>query len=1194
MYLRKIELYGFKSFVERTSLDFGPGLAVVVGPNGSGKSNIADALRWVMGEQSIKSLRGSRLEDIIFAGSQKRRPLGMAEVSVTFDNSRGVLPLDFHEVTVTRRVFRSGESEFLINKIPCRLRDVQDLFADTGVGRDALYIIGQGRVEEVLSARPEERRALVEEAAGIIKYRNRKREAVRKLEETQGNLDRLNDLILELENQLEPLRRESLREERYRRMKLEMTTLELGVLVRNIQLLRERCLSATSLVQDKRTLLIEAETRETAIQAYFLERQIQIQQAEEQEAEVQKKFYELTTRLERLEGQVAVVSEQLTGLMDRQGRVEREADENRQRDQQISIEWQRVHEHHARLLEQVALAEREIAQMEADAKEIQELVRGHEASLEQAKRKLFDQRSELATCRTAQKQVMAQKQAALARWDRLSQRLEQLNNNKEIWEGDIASIISGIANCQEQIQSRKQIWQKGLDDLHKARQVLVEKRKSLEREYSHLEGLRSRREMAAEMIRQGEGLYEGVRAVVKAATEGKDGLTGVIGVVGNLLQVPETLETAMEVVLGAALQDVVTTTEWEAKQAIHYLKSHNLGRATFLPLDTIQPRQLPVTVARAMDDHQGILGRAADLVDCEPSLKPVLEFLLGNVVVAENLDAGASFGRRTAYTVRIVTLDGDVFHPGGSVSGGSTQKRRGGSILSRKREVEKLDETITSLARTISIRREELEREEQSLLAEEQRLAAQSDEIKNLAETVVEGEKELVKSQAALQHATTEIQQVEADLVDTGEELSRLVAEEQRLLARAETLALEVAEQERCLGGDQENQAELRENSALLASKITEARVALAAQVQKEIGARQDLERLAGSRRQVKTVLHQLEAELRDLAGAIAEKQNHLQEQRASLQEGLAEKALLENLVVECRRHLVALRTEQSGLDNSLKEVQRLVASLREELHQAEVYLARQEGELEAAQATLRETWKIDLEEAIRQAPEIHSIGSASQRIRQLQQEITELGEVQHGAMDECRRLEDRLGFLTRQLTDLQQARGSLLEVISEVDRVMAQRFRQAFDAVAQSFGRVFQELFGGGHAELQLTDPDNMLETGIEIIAQPPGKRLQYLGLMSGGERALTAIALLFALLDTRPSPFCILDEIEASLDEANVERFTRYLSKLKQHTQFILISHRQGTMEAADTLYGVTMEEPGVSKLVTVQLAELSGHPA
>lgn len=1180
LYLKRIELVGFKSFADRTTLEFGPGITAVVGPNGSGKSNIADAVRWVLGEQSAKMLRGSKMEDVIFAGSSTRRPMNYAEVSLTLDNQSGVLPLAYGEVTVTRRVYRTGESEYAINGQPCRLKDIAELFYDTGVGKEAYALIGQGRVEEIIAAKPEERRAMFEEAAGIVKTKARKREAQRKLEETEANLTRLADILSELENQLVPLAEQAEKARRHQALAEALREREIGLLVHDIALRHERWNAAKEALArcraDREAVAAELARGEAA----FAEAQEAFARLEAEREALQQELLTLSEEGEKAEGQRDVLRERLRHLDERLAEAERAAADLAEREVALETALGQQRTARAELSAAVARLERQVAEEEERLAEGEEALR---AALEQKKSAYIDLLNESAAVRNeirSAEQHVTQLRQRLARLRASREELAAALREKEAAEQAareaLGRVQGELAACLERLR----------EVTARQREAAVqtdELREALRRAQGRRETLVARQGMLRELKEGYQGYAQGVREVLK----NRRTIGGIHGAVAELITVPKAYELAVETALGGSLQHVVVDDEAAGRRAIQFLKDKKAGRATFLPLDVIRGRELSAAERDKLATCSDVVGVAADLVRCEPRYRNVVANLLGTVVVVKDLEAANRVARLLGYRHRVVTLDGDVVHPGGSMTGGFSKK--GGdasSLLGRQRELDQVTQELEGVTAAIA----RLERDAAAARERHAALEAEVERLRAQGEALMKEEQRCKEALHARQVEAGALRErlvlLEADEQLYAQEAARLEAETSRarerlaaLVAEEEALAADIRTAEEALA------ARARDREALHA-RVTALKVELA-RVREQVEARQAEE--ARLRRERK----QLAAERAALAEQVAAWQKQRRQEEQELAETERRLADLKAQRGRVDRRLAELGKEREVWRAALAEQEAALSALRRRLHeaeerlrQAEVRLSRDDVELERALAALRERYGLSYELARERYAPPEDVEAARREVERLRAEMEALGPVNPGAVDEYERLAARYRFLTEQKADLEEAKAGLYRMIAELDEEMAKRFAHTFAEVRQAFQDVFRQLFGGGKADLLLVDPSDLLATGVEIVAQPPGKKPQALSLLSGGEKALTAISLLFAFLHVKAVPFCILDEVEAALDEANVRRFARYLRRFADRTQFIVVTHRKGTMEEADALYGVTMQESGVSKLVSVRL--------
>ena len=1185
MRLKSFSAHGFKSFADKVNIDFEPGITAIVGPNGSGKSNISDAIRWVLGEQSVKYLRGTKMEDVIFAGSSGRRPMGMAEVDLVFDNTDHSLPVDFDEVSLQRRVFRSGESEYIINGKNCRLKDVVALFADTGLGRGSLSIIGQNKIDEILNSRPEDRRSIFEEAAGIAKYRLRKKEALRKLDDTAANLLRIQDIQSEIENQLVPLEAAAEKARQYgeisgrlRQVKVTRLLTQLGALEGEKTRLKEKIRSLEGQLKELADLSGKLTGQEEALEQ-------QLQDQETAYSACQEKILAREKEAAGYRSQKAVQEERIQqsrNRMDQLAKARTGLEEELARSQEnlrlVTEEYDRLEEtqYRSRNLLEKAAAEKET---------LTGLVKAGEEKLQAYQEQAFDSMRTLVMTRNKLAGIRQEQ-------ERLHRQQEQLKEKVREAEESLEGVTGALQEEKDRLETledrKNQLEEQALQlnrDLEQSVRAYREKEAGLDQNRRTLNQKKARLQVLSAMEREHEGFSKGVRTVLNAQAAFRP---KICGVVAELFSVEDAYVTALETALGGALQNIITQDARAAQDAIAYLKKVQGGRATFLPLDTLRPRALG-TREKAALSCPGIIGIAGDLVRCEEAIRPAVRFLLGQVLVADNLDHAMAAARKADMRVRIVTLEGDVVYAGGSLSGG--QKQQGKSFLSRKQEIRHLTEETQALEKAGETLRQELED-----------LAEKGRRVKEKRQQGVEA---LQKIEVEKAGAVARVQQEETQKKRQQENLELLLGEKRQgaenflaLQVQAKELAPQVEAMENAdVEGKKAAQAlsdGLVEQRTLLEGATRRHQDALiavnAGQSQLEaLNARiQSIDQLGEKTQQEIT---RGEEETRQLETTIAGCEKNraaLEKKIAGLEAELAGSDSARQQFLDAREALLARRQQliQQGVILQGQE-----ASIRQKLHNCEMDQVKKAAEAQHSRQQLQEAYGLTEETARQEAlegdlPE----GELKKREAQAARELEELGPVNQAAQEEYQAARERYDFLKKQYQDMVQAREQLETVISGINSDMTRRFREAFKQINGYFSDCYEKLFGGGRAQLRIQDEKNLLESGIEIEAQPPGKKMRNLSLFSGGERALTVIALLFALLTYQPAPFVILDEIDAPLDETNIDRFAQFLKAYGQQTQFIVITHRKGTMEAADVLHGVTMEDSGVSRVLSVKLSEVA----
>ncbi|MDQ0191529.1 chromosome segregation protein SMC [Alicyclobacillus cycloheptanicus] len=1183
MFLKRIDILGFKSFANKTTVEFAPGITAVVGPNGSGKSNIADAIRWVLGEQSARSLRGTKMEDVIFAGSESRKSINFCEVSLTLDNSDHHLPVVFDEVTVTRRVYRSGESEYLINKQTCRLKDVHELFMDSGLGRESYSIVGQGKIEEMLSTRPEDRRGPFEDAAGIVKFKFRRKEAERRLEETAANIVRVDDILAELERQAGPLEKEAERAAQYKALADQLQGLDISLILSDVDRLRTRFTEAGQDVNSWTTRRAEALQLLEQREANLAQARVDLEQKTAAVEAVQRRLIASVETRQRRDGDVALLRERLAN-------AQKDLDDRTSQRAQLAEELRELAERKEDLAERLQLLQAQLeaktAELEAAAHEVDPAARAAlEADVERLNADIIELHHQAATFRNERKSAQESLHAD-------GRRKERLAEERDKWQSEVDALqAEQAANQAAQAESRAQAaaLERSLTEVGEQIRDLGQREAACARDLHQLESagasLRSRLELLKDLEQGYDGYALGVKTVLQAADKGR--LTGIYGALAGLMVVERRYETAIETALGAAQQNIVVSTEAAARAAIDMLKKRQAGRATFMPLDVIRSRRLPDAERQVAARTNGFIGIASELVTCAPEIRVAVEHLLGNVVIAETLVAANELARKLQYRTRVVTLDGDVVSPGGVMSGGS-HTRRGPGLLGRSREQQDVQKQLADVEEkrsTLQTQQAALRKETETLQAKSQSVARALNEAKVTLQQLEAAAREL---QAKHQNAADRLQSVvwEQEQLEAGRAAWQERAETaERQLADTEASLAELEAQVRAKRAE----LELWDKSVQQAQEsMTALKVEVATLSQERAGL---LER--------KAELEARMVRLTERDGQLAVEQEQvrtlLAATEAAIESGVAEAASLAEEVVNLEAELTewkqartAVEQDVAAAERLLREQQAAAAAAEEQLHRAQVALERTDMELNHVLERLGEQYHMTVEWARSHYEPAVDVEQTKRQAEGVRRQMQALGDVQLSAIEEWSRLSERMGFLTRERDDLEQARVKLADVIQEIDTEMSKRFEETFEQIRTEFQVMFRLLFNGGRADLELNDPADLLHTGIEVIAQPPGKRLQNLNLMSGGERALTAMALLFAILRVRPVPFCVLDEVEAALDEANVSRFAQQLRKFSDDTQFIVITHRRGTMEEADVLYGVTMQESGISSLVSVRLTD------
>ena len=1183
MYLKALEIQGFKSFPEKTVLNFGEDITAIVGPNGSGKSNIADAIRWVMGEQNSRQLRGAKMEDVIFGGTEKRNQMGFAQVTLVIDNTEHIFNRDESEVAVTRRYYRSGESEYYINKQAVRLRDVNELFMDTGMGREGYSIIGQGKIDEILSVKSGERREIFEEAAGISKFRHRKEESERKLARTEENLVRINDKIAELELQVEPLRKQAETAKKYLILRDELRVLEISVWLEQLQTIRA---ASFKLQSDVETAREDKNRAQRALDNVYAEseRCAEAVRANDISAEEQRgALGELESRAAELESAVAVLQTAMAHNEESLNRLNREMEESSHRTENLQNQMDTAQSRIAGIDEEVAALDAELDELMDSIRRVAEnvgdAVRRSEALRARQTLELSaaaDARAELSALNTSVHEV-GQRRAALeadlaAAEEKLETgRKESRENRRALTAArDEAQAVSNIIEGHSlKMEGRR-----------RRAQEAAERKLQLTMEENNLT---SRIHMLTEMEKEYEGFSKAVKTVMHAAD--KNTLRGIRGPVASLMTTDERYTVALEIALGGALQNIVVDREEDAKTAIGFLKQRDGGRATFLPMTAIRGEELR---EKNVAEEYGFVGIASELIGYDKQYEGIFRNLLGRTVVVEDLDCGIAMARKYQNRFRIVTLDGQLINRGGSMTGGSVSRSAG--VLSRANELKALQErqeTVKKALAEASARAEELEREVQKAQYE---LDVAREQQRSAEDSVLTLEGKQNHYDILVDTLELSCETLEQDL----ENLERRTEDERRRIVEVEKRIAECEQRADKLRAEAEenvaDQSDLQAQNDRLGDAIgqkKEAKAALLAEREASVRSCEDLRALQedllcdrGSREELAGQFR------RDNERAAAEMAGH--------------RAVLEKLRADAdgiRATLGRLAEEKLALEGQRTAQNQKIQECNDELLHTEREVARLEQKLNTGvmeeKAILDKLWEryeLSHSDAMEQRVELESVAKATRRIAELNREIKALGTPNIGAIEEFDRVNTRYTYLSEQRTDVEQAKEELHGIIDQITRQMTEIFAVQFKLINESFQETFLELFGGGQARLELEDENDILGCGIEIKVQPPGKQLKTITLLSGGEKAFVAIALYFAILKVHPTPFCVMDEIEAALDEANVVRYARYMRRIAGKTQFIVITHRRGTMEEADVLYGVTMQERGVSRILTINLNDMA----
>lgn len=1178
MYFKRLEMHGFKSFAEPVIIDFHEGITCIVGPNGSGKSNISDAVRWVLGEQSPKALRGGKMEEVIFNGTESRRPRGMAEVTLVIDNSTGILDIEYKEVAITRRMFRSGESEYLINDNPCRLKDIRELIMDTGIGVDGYSIIGQGKISDIVSNKPESRREIFEEAAGIVAYKTRKQETERKLIGTKNNLERIDDIVGEIEGRIGGLKEDSIKAKRYLELKEHYKDLEINIILRNIE---------STLHKNEE---YSGDISELGNKLDSINRQRK--QADESFQELQKRngvLEELSSDLNR----------KLIENKDKMNSISSESRLNHEKLLHLSKEEERLSGEVSNFAELIAAGEKELENLRTELTVIDENLADAEKRLQEKiylydsvtgesskfsniiddnNEKIISLNSEAASKKSEVKSYKSYQYTLEDRKERLQTELEKLQENQAKSTSELDEKNREIERLQRLQNEIKEKRQSQLEN----RQKLEQEELYLRRKLEELKICQSRTETRLHTIEEMEQNFEGYNYAVKYIM--RCGISGIEGVVGEMINVPEGYETAVETALGAAMQNIVVADDDCAKKAITALKVSQSGRLTFLPVDSINSKKA-VLDGSITSDH-GFCGIGSELIDFEPRYKKIFDYLLGRVVIVKDLNSAILLSKRGSNGVRFVTLDGEVINSGGAITGGR-YKNKSANLLERKNEISKLKNLLHS---------QEIGIDETSKKLNEKKDALS--EMIRISKEDVERIRKCEISIARVKDGITYLENVIADIKLNAEKNEKEIIQIDRDLSEMSDVILKFDEESRAAQSEIEKigkemdeilQKHQKNKKAIEFANqgITEARIDVNLWEEKR-------NNLNGNIEKNKEAVERLRVRSEEQVDKLSD----IREDKGKLEQGTGGSNMqLERLKVKLLElqediEKVSLEKSEVGvklgeLGNEITRTDRESNLYRDQKYQLEIKKAKNDTQLDNMKDKLWNEFEISYAQAGDLRKEEFAMSSAVKESREIRKELKEIGDVNVGAIEEYKQVSKRYEFLTEQREDILKAMEELEDLVNNLDKTIMRSFKENFNKVEENFENVFEELFGGGYAELRMENENNPLESGIEIVAQPPGKKLQNINLMSGGEKTMTAIALMFAVLKTKPTPFCILDEIEAALDDKNIDKFSHYLRKFAE-TQFALITHQKATMEHADVLYGITMPERGISKVLSLRMGD------
>ena len=1181
MYLKRLEMQGFKSFADKTVLEFMPGITTVIGPNGSGKSNISDAIRWVLGEQSMKSLRGAKSEDIIFAGTQNRKSLGFAEASLVFDNSDSRLPVEYNEVVVTRKIYRSGESGYYINKTPCRLKDVLELFMDTGIGKDGYSIIGQGKIDEILSNKSEDRRHIFEEAAGVVKYRTRKAEAEKKLEHTKLNLLRINDILAEIESTIEPLKNQSEKAKKFLDLREELKSIEIGLFIYNINSYKEKL---AKILEDEDILKndnMEATQKLESITALKEKLKQEIDEITNQVESMQNIGFESEKEIEKINSEINVSKERISNNKANFNRFDKEIEEIKARNVSLEEEKTSKLEKKNNLFTNKEKFQKELEEKEKELEELTKKLSDKELEIEE-KKKQVEQNTDLKYEKAANISTIE------ANLENIDKRNKQINLEIDLSISELDSTRltkEDIAKEFYEIENKRNEASKQLDSIIIKKEEAESKIKKFETEINALSSeyrvKESRLRFLEETEKEKEGYVKSVKSLLLGCDKDAGLKKGMHGVLANIINSPKEYETAIEMSLGAALQNIVTETEQDAKKMVEYLRTNNLGRASFLPIASVKGKKLEKYNSKGIN---GIIGIASDIVKFNKKYEQIILNLLGRTVLVEDMDSAIALAKQNSYSFRIVTVKGDLINPSGAITGGSVAQKTV-NILGRAREIEDLKKELAKLkAKIDKLEQEKLEyldssedvleeitaleknlqdidivyaTDKQKLIAVEENLSkvqARLEKLKSEREDLKNQKQENLANKEKEEKEIKELSDKNLELNAIIEQFANLNKDNQRYI---DGLNMDVTNLKISVSSFDESESSIDEMVERIDQDINNNNLS----IENKIKQKED----------IKVDNASLENKIKELQGQI-EEINHKVENSSSE-------------VTKLKETRVNKNEELSKAEADFTAQIEVLDGLKEQLLKIDVKKTKVDQDIEGLVNKLWEEYELTPNN-VENYTKPENVQETTKRVNSLRNKIKDLGSINIDSIEEYNQTKQRYDFMCEQRLDLEDGMSKLKKVIQDMTNIMKEQFAKQFEIINKNFGEVFKELFGGGKAELTLTDPENILECGIDINVQPPGKKLQNMTLLSGGERAFTAIALLFAILKINPSPFCVLDEIEAALDDVNVYRYADYLKKFTKDTQFLVITHRKGTMEAADTVYGITMEENGISKLLSMKL--------
>ena len=1188
MNFKEIELAGFKSFADKTDIKFDSGITAIVGPNGCGKSNVSDAIRWVLGEQSSKLLRGSSMQDVIFNGTEKRKSLSYCEVTLIFNNADRYFNYDTDEIAITRKLYRSGESVYLINRTPVRLKDIINLLYDSGIGRDGYSIIGQGKVEEIISSKPENRRTIFEDAAGIAKFKSRKVDAERKLERTRDNLTRANDILSELERQMGPLKKQAENAKLWLELRSRLQDLEVNTYVykyNNTNSVKEQINTKLSAIME------ETQNRQASLEQTGKEYDDCTQKVNGIDAEIAKihdSILNLSVALEKQSGQANLIRERIANMNETKSKIDLDLLNARNTVEKDKAELGFKKEKYDEIVDKLHTLNLSFDEVTNDYLKIVDELSLHEDQTQSSQQKMFDAMDKLTDIKANFSKYQAERDMLRTNLTEQEQKLENINKTVKEKQDQSKEIEQFVQNLKQEKQDAENMLATAKLKQESLTQDIKTAQEERYRANSKLQVYENRKNMLEEMQKEYDGYQYAVKKLLKESEKNANIKSKMMGVLASLINVPEKYETAIEIALGNAVQNIVTFDEQNTKELINYLKINDFGRATFLPINKIKSKSIAPEDAKALT-HFGCFGLASDLISYPSEISDIVSNLLGATIVVDNLDTAIAISNKTKLSYKIVTLDGDVINPQGSMTGGS-KKKDAANLISRDREIQTLTKEIETLKSQVITYANNINSLQKDYDATKFEINQLFDKRNSADITFAKENERLLSYTNSLNEVLQEQKTLQETYNSTKIRIDNLTKELESIDELENTAMQNKTSANKFIAERQEKFAKLKEKRDNINETLTKIKVEIASMEAQKSSFEQDFDRLNEEINLNTLQANAYEVEVQKIEKTIKEAEDIIRKQ-IETEANIEAKEKLESL----RAYLRENETEKQTLQDKVKvlsdkkmQLMDEITKLNDKKNSCENQLEKVDTELAQMQERIFEEYSLSYETCQPFIREDFEISTAPSEISELKKEISKLGYVNVHAIEDVKLLMERYDGLKMQTDDLLKAEENLTKVIEELSTEMMSRFETEFKKINENFKVTFRELFGGGNARLELTDPNNLLESGVDIVAEPPGKKLQNITLLSGGEKALTAIAILFAILKLKPMPFCLLDEIEAALDDANVGRFAEYLRRFSKVTQFIVITHRKPTMELADCLYGVTMEEKGVSKMVSVKLAD------